>query len=492
MVADARAEARLWWGALACILGLTLVRVVLGLQDQTELSTDEAQYWFWGQDLAFGAYSKPPLIGWLARAATETMGQSVAALRLPAAVLHGMTALVLLWIGRRFARTEIGVFAALTYLTTPAVALGSALMTTDTPMLFFAALALAAQLGLAQAAAAQRKTTGLAVLFGLALGFGMLSKHAMLFWMAGAVAASLASPRFRVPLRQWVIAGAAAFVILLPHLVWLARHQFITAFHVAEITSTHGSSLLRPLMFLLEQAAVMGPLALIAVGLALIDRKAEASENRADRLGLAILVAAPLLIVMGQAVRGQVLANWAVLYLLPGALLAGFWFARHRKVAALSLLFGLAVSLALPILKVAGTGITLPSGKLALARYLGHGEPIRHALDLATRSGAGTLVATGRGVMADLSWFGADSALVLRTVPPAGRPANGWELTDAFDPQTDPLPVMLLWPGGDPPLCPGAAEIDRFMAPPGVYAGAEFVLLRLDDPACLVPQGGSQ
>ncbi|NHB77392.1 hypothetical protein [Rhodobacter calidifons] len=49
--------------ALAVALVLVACRLVLGALDRTELSTDEAQYWFWGQSPDFGAYSKPPLIG---------------------------------------------------------------------------------------------------------------------------------------------------------------------------------------------------------------------------------------------------------------------------------------------------------------------------------------------------------------------------------------------------------------------------------------------
>ena len=43
---------------------VTLWRVALLPFDRADLYVDEAQYWFWGQELAWGYYSKPPLIGW--------------------------------------------------------------------------------------------------------------------------------------------------------------------------------------------------------------------------------------------------------------------------------------------------------------------------------------------------------------------------------------------------------------------------------------------
>ena len=53
--------------ALAIIFGVTLWRVLMLLVNRTDLFVDEAQYWFWGQNLDFGYYSKPPMIAWVIR-----------------------------------------------------------------------------------------------------------------------------------------------------------------------------------------------------------------------------------------------------------------------------------------------------------------------------------------------------------------------------------------------------------------------------------------
>ena len=63
--------------ALAGVSLITLARVVLLILNRTDLFVDEAQYWFWGQDLAFGYYSKPPLIGWVMRVATDLAGSDM-------------------------------------------------------------------------------------------------------------------------------------------------------------------------------------------------------------------------------------------------------------------------------------------------------------------------------------------------------------------------------------------------------------------------------
>ena len=43
-----------------------------------DLFVDEAQYWVWGQNLDWGYYSKPPMVGWLLRAVTDLAGSSSA------------------------------------------------------------------------------------------------------------------------------------------------------------------------------------------------------------------------------------------------------------------------------------------------------------------------------------------------------------------------------------------------------------------------------
>ena len=60
--------------ALLLILGLTAWRLAWLPASDLELYVDEAQYWLWGQEMAAGAWSKPPLVGWLIRAANEAVG----------------------------------------------------------------------------------------------------------------------------------------------------------------------------------------------------------------------------------------------------------------------------------------------------------------------------------------------------------------------------------------------------------------------------------
>ncbi len=139
-----QAEENYAFALLLCLAGLTLCRLAANLFANTELFFDEAQYWFWSRELAFGYYSKPPLIGWIIRGATEICGQGEACIRSPSAIFHAATAFTISAIGRHLYGARIGFWSGLTYATLPGVSLSSSLISTDAPLLFFVALALLA------------------------------------------------------------------------------------------------------------------------------------------------------------------------------------------------------------------------------------------------------------------------------------------------------------------------------------------------------------
>ncbi|HCD85025.1 MAG TPA: glycosyltransferase, partial [Agrobacterium sp.] len=107
-------EQRQWMTlALAAIVLVTLLRI-LGLAfNRTDLFVDEAQYWLWGREMAFGAYSKPPLIGWLIRAASILGGgEGTFQVRLAAPVVHGAAAVAILALGRMIYDSRLAALAA--------------------------------------------------------------------------------------------------------------------------------------------------------------------------------------------------------------------------------------------------------------------------------------------------------------------------------------------------------------------------------------------
>ena len=269
-------------GWLAPVLGLALAVVALRWLalafDRTDLFVDEAQYWLWGQDFDWGYFSKPPMIGWLIGAVTALAGSDAPFwVRMPAAGLHGVTAVLLAALSARQFGPGSAIWVAAGYLSLPLVAVGSVLISTDTVMMPFLAGALLLHLRLCD----QGRSLD-AVLLGALVGLGFLAKYAALYFPLGAVLAAVLLPAARMPLRQAGLAVLAFLVVAAPNLAWNAANGLATLSHTAEnigwVQSGAGPDapgLAGLARFLADQALVAGPVVFVAllVGVARLLRR---------------------------------------------------------------------------------------------------------------------------------------------------------------------------------------------------------------------------
>ncbi|WP_181404501.1 ArnT family glycosyltransferase [Asticcacaulis tiandongensis] len=315
------------WG----LTGLLALRVILLFTNFTDLYPDEAQYWLWSRELDFGYYSKPPMIAWLIHLTTLIGGNGEAFVRLSAPFLHFGTALLLWATGRRWFNDATGALAALVYSFMPAVVLSSAIISTDAPLLFFLSLSLYIYVRLIEGAADARLKTALAL--GAAFGLAFLSKYACLYFLIGASAHALLSPRVR---KSWswlsLAAFAAAFALVIsPNLLWNAAHGFQTVSHTADNANWQASRMFNLdslTAFVRDQFGVFGPapfiiLLVAAAGLLIKPLLPRDAEGRIDDriLGLIALSLPPLIFVTIQAFLSRAHANWAASAYAPASLL---------------------------------------------------------------------------------------------------------------------------------------------------------------------------
>src|SRR4051812_9165177 len=163
--------------ALAMVAALTCVRLIVLFVTPLQLYPDEAQYWGWSRSLAFGYFSKPPMIAWLIAATTAIGGDAEPWVRLSAPLLHAAAALVLAQVGRRLYGPWAGFWAAVIYSLMPGVQLSATVIATDAPMLLFVSLALLAYVELLSAPT-RRRSLACAASVGLAVGLGCMAKYA--------------------------------------------------------------------------------------------------------------------------------------------------------------------------------------------------------------------------------------------------------------------------------------------------------------------------
>ena len=471
-----RAEARGWRLALAAVLAVTVWRLVWLPASTLDLFVDESQYWLWGQELSAGAYSKPPLVGWLIRAANVLTGSDAPwVARLPWPLVHGAAALAVMALGRAVAGPAVGALAGVTYATLPAVSLGSVLVSTDSPMMLALAVALLLWWRLAQGAG-----WGTAVLLGLAIAAGLWAKYAMLFALAGLALALVSDRSWRIGWGRGAVAVAVAAAVFAPNVWWNLRHGMATVRHTAEIaTATASPDWAGLAVFTLSQLAVAGPVVFVALA------SAWGWRHRPSGLrGLLVVATVILSIVMAQALRGGANANWAVGGYVLGAVVAAAVLARHRRWAGLSLALGAALAVALPLLATQARTLRLPDGRLAMARYVGEAEVSGWAIATARAAAGGgpvLILSPDRALTADLMYRalrrGGEAGVTVRAVPPNGRaPDSHYELAYPLTVEAGPA----FWLGRDGEAPPCARPLAVRTADEGEWRGKPLQLASVD------------
>ena len=123
-----------------------------------------------------------------------------------------------------------------------------------------------------------------ALLFGAALGVGMLAKYAMAYFLAGIVITALFDRASRDVLlrRQTWAALALALVILSPNVLWNMLNGFVTLKHTGDNIQGSGLKLspLGALEFVATQFGVAGPLLFGGLLVALAGFRKAASDAR--------------------------------------------------------------------------------------------------------------------------------------------------------------------------------------------------------------------
>ncbi|WP_417244646.1 ArnT family glycosyltransferase [Celeribacter sp.] len=465
------------WLPLA--LGFVAVAVALRLValafDRTDLFVDEVQYWFWGQNLDFGYYSKPPLIGWLIRAVTDLAGSdAVFWVRMPGAVLHGVTALLLGALAARLVGRTAALWTVALYLSLPFVALGSVMISTDTVMAPFFAAALLFFFRLTDTRALRD-----ALAVGVFAGLAFMAKYAAIYFLVGAALVMLTQPALRPGWRNLAGMLAGFAVMILPNVLWNLSHDLTTVSHTMDNAGwlRHGAKLGFGSMaeFFFSQFGVFGPVTMGALLVAYLRPKGN------PRAALVLFSIPALLTVTVQALLDKAYANWAVATYFAGVILAVMVLPRIWRWVALGV--NLALSATLPLFIVLAPWPEV-GGEPLLKRYLGRHALSESILDLAEEEGL-PVVSSDRDIIADLFYIGRDRDVPLYAMPETGRPssyyAQNFALTEAVSGD-----VLVIWSGNL--RC--EAELMDGLVLTGVYAGSDLHAGRVSAD-CLLGKSGT-
>ena len=278
-----------------------------------DLSPDEAYYWDWSRRLDWGYYSKPPMIAWINWLSTFLLGNHTWAVRLPAALLSTTSILVIYLLAQKMFDKKAGLLAILALIFTPAASISALVMTIDVPLLFFWSLSL---YSLWSAHIADKPSWWL--LTGLFCGLGMLSKQTMVAFVPFSLLFLMSLKEGRNHLKRvWPYAAAlVAFIIILPFLLWNAKHGWITFIHTShhfeEIHKTAFLSFKDFFAFISSQALIFTPLTFLMfllspIALFEISKQKSLTQPYYFLICLGVL---PLLLIMILSLKQTINANW--------------------------------------------------------------------------------------------------------------------------------------------------------------------------------------
>lgn len=424
-----------FWAVAAMLLVLRLFTLVASPAD---LGPDESQYWFWSRDPAFGYFSKPPMIAWAIGATTAFFGNSEWAVRLAAPLLHtGAAAFLYLTVKQLFTQ-RIAFWTGVAWLTIPGVTLSSFLITTDALLLFFWSSALFFLFRIAQAPAPKLLHF---IALGAAIGFGLLSKYAMIYFPIAMALAMVTAPTVRRTLLrpELLLTASIAVGLLIPNILWNAANDFQTVAHTAA-NANWGASLFKPgnlLAFIVEQFSIAGPVFLSVFLWASYRQWRGLSEATFDKTFINILIPfalTPLIIVCVQAFISRAHANWAVAAYPAIIMLAVAWLHKHRTAWIVKATVGVHTALALAFALALSHFSTVDRLGLASAiKEIRGWEEQSHAV-AAMADGYDAVMIDDRALMGAMLYYERGTPLEIVAIDPNASISHHYEAFKAFDP----------------------------------------------------------
>jgi len=388
------------------------------------------------------------------------------------------TAIMLMKTANRFVGPRIEGWTGATFITLPGVALSSVFFSTDVVLLFFLTMALWAYFGLTE-----KRSVGLSILMGFAVGCAFLSKYAILFVVPGGLIALILLPSARIAWRDFFTAVIVALVVAAPNLWWNLAHDGTTVRHTTNIAhwSKLGVNVAGGLEFFAAQFGVVGPIVFFAMLWAVVRALKGKSEPREKLL---IWLSIPVVVLITfQALVAKAYANWGVTAYIAGTILAVWLLDRlWPKGLRLSLAINGTASFLFPLAAIFAHQLVLPNGSEIMKRYLGRSAISREAGELARQSGTSIIVSDSRDLLADMFHTLRNDPVRIYAQPPVDAPDNYYEQTFALpsDVADDVLFVTT-----HPVECAQTPELVRSWQPTeGYYRGKTIFSYRIS-PACL-------
>ncbi len=291
---------------VASLAAILAVRVYVAWS--TPLSFDEAYYWLWSKNLAWGYFDHPPLIAAVIRAGTALFGDTSFGVRFVPLLLSIAGTWAIWRAAAILLKSEyLAGLAALFFNLMPMIGVETLIATPDAPEIAASAFLLYA---LAEIADTGRGAWWIAA--GFAAGVALLSKYTAFFLGAGVLSWLVLVPSQRRWLTSyWLyLGGALALLMFVPVILWNANHEWASFAMQFGRVGVAGFTLRFLAEFLAAQIGLATPFIAIVgvVGLVSIMRSREAMRSP---LALIVAIMAPACAYfLWHSLHDRVQGNW--------------------------------------------------------------------------------------------------------------------------------------------------------------------------------------
>jgi len=339
----------IWQNSLAIALFLAFVKLILHFTFNSYYGyfRDELYFIACSEHLAFGYPDHAPLVAWTTKLSRVLFGDSLFAIRLFSALAGAakvfLTGLLVKELGgKRFAvfLACLCVLCAPVYLTIDnLLAMNSFEPIFWTACVYFAVLAV------------KTENPRYWLWFGVFAGLGLMNKHSMVFFGLAIIIGLVLTEARKVFPNRWIwIAGAIAFLIFLPNIIWQIQNDFATIELLQNVQKSGKNVVMSPLDFIFSQIFMLLPTTASVWIAGIWYFLADKNGKRFRFLGICYLVLLALMIFL--KAKDYYLAPVYPMLFAAGAIWWEQIFERIRKVRFLKI--------ALPVLIVGMALIALP------------------------------------------------------------------------------------------------------------------------------------
>jgi len=409
----------------------------------TPLSFDEAYYWLWSKNLAWGYFDHPPLIAFIIRGGTALFGDTSIGVRFIPLLLTIVGTVAVWRAGAALLKSKYhGALAALFFSLMPMIGIETLTATPDAPQIAASAVLLYALVMIAETARSEWWVAA-----GAAAGFALLSKYTALFLGAGIVAWLIIVPSGR----RWFLSfwlylgGALALLMFAPVLIWNAGHDWASlALQFGRVDA--GGFTLRYLgEFLAAQIGLATPFIAVLAVAGLVSIIGSREAMRSPHALLVAIMAPAVVYFVWHSLHDRVQGNWPS-FLYPALAIAAVavtvsgdfqrrvllrWSRRLALPFAVffsALIYAQAVWGIVPVIRE-------PVGRLlavGIGRVAGDIEILRE------QNGASGVITTNYGLTGWLSFY-------LPTHPPVVQVNERYRWVDAPEPPAEIFAAPLLY-----------------------------------------------